>query len=182
MRIAVLTNDDPQHARGGAGRIAGLQIEMLRTAGHEVRVWCPKILWLEESKWRRLYHHLKDLCARSNIVAEIRDWKPDVLVTHNLTGCGFGSPSAIQSREVRWIHVLHDVQLFEPSGKVYDAMRITFWQRLWSCLRRRYFGTPNLVLSPTQWLMIEHQRRGFFLHTQTEVLPNPAPPVEFVSR
>jgi glycosyltransferase involved in cell wall biosynthesis len=83
---------------------------------------------------------------------------------------------------VRWIHVLHDVQLFEPSGALVDATPFTAWQKFWSGLRRRALKNPDLVISPTAWLLEQHMRRGFFHGIKSEVLPNPAPPVSFAMR
>jgi hypothetical protein len=83
---------------------------------------------------------------------------------------------------VRWVHVLHDVQLFEPSGKLGDAKKITAWQKGWSWLRRQSFGKPNLTISPTAWLLEQHERRGFFNDAKTQVLPNPAPEPAFAMR
>ncbi len=182
MRIVILTNAYPPEMKGGAGRIAALQVGMLEAAGHEVRVWRPEVPWLKWFAPVRLLAHLADLLPQTYIAQEILDWQPNILLTHNLTGCGFGTPSFIQHKGVRWIHILHDVQLFEPSGRLQDAKPITRWQRVWSRMRRKAFGQPNLVLSPTTWLLDEHTRRGFFQNIRTEVLPNPAPPVSFALR
>ncbi|HVM90338.1 MAG TPA: glycosyltransferase family 4 protein [Verrucomicrobiae bacterium] len=182
MRIAFLTNAYPPVMRGGAGRMAELQVRILEQAGFEVRVWRPEIPWLGWFAPARLFAHLADLLPQANIAKEILAWEPQVLLTHNLTGCGFGTPSFIQRQGVRWIHVLHDVQLFEPSGRLADAKQITWWQRFWSWTRRKSFGKPNLTISPTAWLLEQHERRGFFNDAKTQVLPNPAPPVSFAMR
>ena len=181
MRIAVLTNAYPPMS-GGASRIAELQVRVLEAAGHEVRVWHPETPWLKWFAPVRLIGHLSDLLPQANIAKEILAWEPHTLITHNLTGCGFGSPSFVQRQGVRWVHVLHDVQLFEPSGKLADAKNITAWQKLWSWMRRKCFGKPNLTISPTAWLLEQHERRGFFADAKTQVLPNPAPEVAFAMR
>ncbi|MDO8583628.1 MAG: glycosyltransferase [bacterium] len=184
-RIAIITNDDPRQPRGGAGRIADAQRQALLDAGFEVRVFVAKFAFEKSSLSSRVFRHLKDLKPDATLVNEIKQFQPSVIISHNLTGCGFGTPralslpkgtpGAIQSAGARWIHILHDVQLFEPSGHLLDASRVTLWQRVWSNLRRRVFGCPDLVISPTAWLLEEHHRRRFFLKTKTVVLPNPAP-------
>jgi glycosyltransferase involved in cell wall biosynthesis len=49
-------------------------------------------------------------------------------------------------------------------------------------MRQFFFGVPDLVLSPTTWLLDQHARRGWFESTRKEVLPNPAPPTSFAMR
>jgi len=174
MRIAVLNNTK----EGGAYRIAETQARLLRERGDEVCVWCPEVAWFSSNILVRLWHHALDGRPRRKVVGDILGWKPDILLSHNLTGCGFGTPEAIQRRGVKWAHVLHDVQLFEPSGQLVSAARVTCWQRAWSRIRRNALGQPDLVISPTRWLLNEHGRRGFFKQTQTVVIPNPGPSVE----
>lgn len=181
MRIAVITNSFPPQ-KGGAASIASMQADLLRAAGHEVRIWHPRIDWFDQPTPVRLIRHLADLFSRSSIRREVIGWNPDLLMTHNMTGCGFGTASAIQARGFAWIHFLHDVQLFEPSGRLVGGHGVTPWESVWSFLRRLTFGSPDLLISPTRWLADEHQRRGFFHDIAIEILPNPSPSAEFVPR
>jgi glycosyltransferase involved in cell wall biosynthesis len=43
--------------------------------------------------------------------------------------------------------------------------------------RRPFFQAADVIISPTQWLLDQHRRRGFSFYppTKTVVLPNPAP-------
>ncbi|MSR84866.1 glycosyltransferase [Candidatus Uhrbacteria bacterium] len=184
MRVAVLTNAYPPVHQGGAAQIAERQVEMLKQADHEVRVWSPDCSWLQDGAWSRLKHHLKDLKAQEQTVNEMLAWKPDVLLTHNLTGCGFGTPRAIQAHKIQWIHVLHDVQLFEPSGQLQDERTITPWQIFWGVMRVTYLGNPEIVISPTEWLLKQHERRGVINRKKSQaiVLPNPGPIIKHVDR
>lgn len=184
MRIAILTNDFPPTATGGAGVIAAEQVRLLGSEGHEVRVWHRPFLFRSHPAPVRLLGHLVDVLPRRDVVREMEDFKPDVLITHNLTGCGLGTPARVRVGGAMWIHTLHDVQLFEPSGRLVRPERITLWQRVWSWVRRLALGAPDLVISPTHWLLEEHKRRGFFRDAGTRLvlLPNPGPPVEPVVR
>lgn len=183
MKIAVLTNDYPPELRGGAGVIAEKQVEGLRERGAEVRVWHESAGWLKEGVAVRAVRHLLDIFPRSGLVKEVRDYAPDLLITHNLTGIGFGTPARIcADSQTSWFHVLHDVQLFEPSGALVDDDVITIWQKFWSWLRQHTFGDPDLLISPTSWLIDAHKRRGWFERTKQEVLPNPGRPQDFVLR
>ncbi|MBP9863826.1 glycosyltransferase family 4 protein [Patescibacteria group bacterium] len=178
MRIAVITNDGERG--GGAGRIAALYTDALKRLGHEVRVWGPRDTFFQLSTmsgWKRLLFHLADLRANPDLVSQIRAWNPDALITHNLTGCGFGTPSRVQRMGVRWVHFLHDVQLFEPSGQMIAGESCPtwrwLWRMLWSRFRRCVLGEPDTVISPTQWLLDAHRRFGWFMRTPAVVIPNP---------
>lgn len=180
MRIAVLTNAFPPDARGGAGRIAGMYVELLKRHGYEVRVWGPKTSFAKLASMNvvhRLFFHLFDLQKDRPTVERIVSWKPDVLLTHNLTGCGFGTPRAIRSRGTRWVHVLHDVQLIEPSGAIIAGESIpivrAIWRWKWSLIRHFATGEPDAVASPTEWLLQFHRSFGWFKSCQTNVIPNP---------
>ncbi len=183
-KIAILSNAYPPHHIGGAARIAALQVEILSKAGYEVRIWSPSIDWFSASPFTRLFFHLKDLGAREDLVNDIVVWKPDLLITHTLTGCGFGTPTAVQLTGVRWVHILHDIQLFEPSGQLTRLRPVTFWQIFWATLRLFAFKHPHLVISPTHWLLDQHRTRFLLKYHETpaEVLPNPAPSLSPVSR
>ncbi len=183
MRIAVLSNAYPPKMQGGAGNIAFEYSKALEQSGHEVKVFGPDEIFHLLSRLpplARLSFHLHDLKPRKKIVDEILAWKPDVLISHNLTGCGFGTPRAVQKSGVRWLHVLHDVQLFEPSGQIIYAEKFVFmrkiWRSFWASLRRKSLGAPDVVISPTKWLMQEHKKFGFFKQTKNQILPNPVEP------
>lgn len=129
------------------------------------------------SKMERLDFHLStDAGARQDIAKDIVAWKPDVLLTHNLTGCGFGTPRTIQKKGVKWIHTLHDIQLTDPSGGESLAWSKTtkarLWRRFWSWRRQVEFGVPDVLVSPTKWLMAWHTRAGF-KGQHHAVIPNP---------
>lgn len=182
MRIAILTNAYLSKD-GGAGRMAALQVETLRALGYECHVWHLPLDWVSAGILIRMMHHMQDLFANASLAAEIARWKPDWLLTHNLTGCGFGTPSAVVRQcNARWVHTLHDGQLFEPSGQLMNETSFTWWQHAWVFLRKKAFGGPAHVISPTRWLLDAHFRRGLFSHAQTHVIPNPGPRIESISR
>ncbi len=97
------------------------------------------------------------------------------MLTHNLTGAGFITPSAIQRQVIRWLHVLHDVQLFHPVGLLQDERPVSALQRVVTSLRKPIFGQPDVVISPTDWLLQAHARRGWLQECERAVVPNPAP-------
>ncbi len=182
MRIAVLTNAYPPEAHGGAGQIAFLQAEALRAKGHEIRVWQGSLAWTKRSCLVRFFYHLRDHIAVHPSTAEIQAWKPDRLLTHNLTGVGFRTSAVLQVSGIPWIHVLHDVQLFVPSGRLTSWMPVTLFQRFCACLRHIVMGDPQVVISPTEILLTAHRTRGFFRTSKMCVIPNPAPTSQILPR
>lgn len=130
------------------------------------------------SALRRLFFHLlEDIGEHRDVVNDVIAWKPDVLITHNLTGCGFGTPSAIKAKGVPWLHILHDIQLTEPSGQLRaDKVRALpgrFWRSYWAAYRKRAWKSPpDALVSPTLWLLEWHRQYGFRGNLE-EILPNP---------
>ncbi len=182
MRIAILSNVLPTaDATGGAGRIAYLYAELLRGLGHEVKAFGPRAAFAELGRMdalTRLAFHAQDLVGDDVKVAEILEWEPRVLLTHNLTGCGFKTPRAISDVGIRWVHVLHDVQLFEPSGQIVFGESFGWarwiWRMTWSLLRQSAMRNPDVVVSPTQWLLDMHKKFWMFDRTvRTVIIPNP---------
>ncbi|MEK7655447.1 MAG: glycosyltransferase [Patescibacteria group bacterium] len=185
MKLAVLTNDYSPNPRGGGGIIAEQYVRSLQARGHEVRVLkCSDVR--RRNILARVIFHLRDLFARDEIVREILEIKPDMLLTHNLTGCGFGTPKAIQRAGIPWVHMLHDVQLVEPSGQIiqgesHETLR-RLWRYSWSRLRRVALGKPTAVFSPTKWLLDFHKSYGFFREIKSTVIPNPIPTTDHASK
>lgn len=143
--------------------------------------WPMRALW-----------HLRDLDARRNadhVVDILRQERADLLLSHNLKGLGLRTAEAGRRTGVVHVHVLHDLQLCVPSGVLVQgreqagdaAPRL----RAWHARRARArFGSPALVVAPSQYLRDEHLRAGFFPDSRTEILPLPrhdppahAPPV-----
>lgn len=176
MRLAILTNDYPPTPQGGSGVVAETQARELEKRGHEVKVFLKKPALGKKPAVSRLFFHLMDLRANKKLATEILDWQPDILLSHNLTGCGFGTPRKISQQGIKWVHLLHDVQLIEPSGKIIqndDNYLRRLWRWKWSLTRRFFLGRPDLVISPTRWLLDFHQRHGFFINLKSEIVPNP---------
>jgi len=195
MRIAILTNTFPPDGRGGAERIAWIQAEYLARAGHEVKVWKP--IGPEEPKTDgyevvefasgfyslanhgplyRLFFHLFDLHGAPKLAREMIEWKPNVLITHNITGCGIRTGHMVQSAGIKWVHILHDIQLFEHTGQIRAdkpaALYTPLLRAVWGFLCRGRFGTPDVMASPTKWLIDIHRAYGFAAKHDF-VLPNP---------
>lgn len=131
----------------------------------------------------RLLWHVIDAFSfsGSSVVSEIlADEKPDVVVTHNVKGIGLRIPKAIQAMNIPHIHVLHDLQLVTPSGlRMFGEEQEPWYLRpvyaVYRALCRSRLGKPSLVISPSQFLIDEYKKVGYFKDTDVRLLPNPSP-------
>jgi glycosyltransferase involved in cell wall biosynthesis len=104
--------------------------------------------------------------------------KPDVVHTHNLMGMSFLVPRMIRRLGIRHVHTVHDVQLVEPSG-IIQKSKENSWRyqgfpvRIYSWIMRFLVGSPNVVISPSQFLLNFYESRGFFKNSKRVVLRNP---------
>lgn len=217
MKIGIVSNLYPPHARGGAELVAARIADALYERGHDVfvlttqpfegvRSLFPRIrerhlaavyrffplnlYYLRHDRYvpfplRALWHviDLFSLYARYAVRMVIHDEEPDVILTHNLKGIGVATAAEIQRQGVPHIHTLHDVQLSVPSGLLIAGQEEAWVNR--SILRKWYeagvrsqIGTPDLILSPSQFLAEFYNKRGLFKKSRVEILPNPLPRTE----
>lgn len=104
--------------------------------------------------------------------------QPDIVHTHNLMGLSFSLPGVIRALQLPHVHTVHDVQLVEPSGiilksKERDWRYNGFLTQWYTRLVRRRMGSPNVVISPSNFLLNFYRERGFFANSTAHVLRNP---------
>ncbi len=129
----------------------------------------------------RLLWHVFDIWNKSSeqIIKNIlQEENPDVVHTHNLMGIGFLIPRVIRALNIPHVHTVHDVQLVEPSGIILKKKERSFrytgpFVRLYALLMRRLLGSPNVVISPSQFLLQFYEKWGFFADATRVVLRNP---------
>ncbi len=108
----------------------------------------------------------------------IEEERPDVVHTHNLMGLSFLIPKKIRARHIRHVHTIHDVQLVEPSGMILKTKEHSFRYHgphtfIYSWITRKLFGSPDVVISPSKFLLDFYQARGFFGNSLCAVIRNP---------
>lgn len=133
---------------------------------------------------RLLWHawDAKSGAAARAVAAILKKEKPDVVHTHNLKGIGLTIPRVIRELGIRHVHTLHDVQLVAPSGLILKGRERGFGvtdpvSRLFARHARAAFGSPDVVVSPSRFLLDFYSTRGFFPSSERVFLPNPAPDV-----
>ncbi|PIR76024.1 MAG: hypothetical protein COU32_04265 [Candidatus Magasanikbacteria bacterium CG10_big_fil_rev_8_21_14_0_10_42_10] len=104
--------------------------------------------------------------------------QPDVVHTHNLMGLGFLIPRVIRSLGIRHVHTVHDVQLVEPSGIILKQKERAFRYNgfpttIYAGLMRFLMGSPQVVISPSNFLLEFYRKWKFFSHSRFVQLRNP---------
>ena len=91
--------------------------------------------------------------------------KPDLIISNNLMGLSFLSFFVIRQLKIKHVHILHDVQLIHPSGLIFyrkENIADTLAAKTYQMLNKKISSSPNLIVSPSKWLLEKHLRRGFF--------------------
>lgn len=129
----------------------------------------------------RLIWHALDIFnwpSSRSVECILRKEEPDLVITHNLMGLGFLVPGCIRKLKLRHIHVLHDIQLAVRSGVMLKGQESSWRVKglpalAYQAMTRRLFGSPQAVISPSQFLLDFYQRQGFFPHSQLRLIRNP---------
>ena len=93
-------------------------------------------------------------------------------------GVSFLVPRVIRSLGLRHIHTVHDVQLVEPSGMILKEKERS-WRytglptKIYSHIVKKLFGSPDIVISPSQFLHQFYRERKFFPGSGYEIVRNP---------
>lgn len=100
--------------------------------------------------------------------------KPELVITHNLMGLSFLVPHLLKKLKIKQQHFLHDIQLLHPSGLMLygQEKKISTWPaKIYQILTRLLFASPAKIISPSSWLLKEHEQRGFFKNSLREIQP-----------
>jgi glycosyltransferase involved in cell wall biosynthesis len=126
--------------------------------------------------WKRTIWHVIDmfnLPSYWQVKKILKSEKPDLALTHNLKGLGYLTLKAIRSLKIKNIHTLHDVQLVNPSGLIIKDQQQEWWWLIFAQINKYLFNSPEIVVSPSKWLMDFYKNYGFFKNSQKVILPNP---------
>src|SRR3989344_573978 len=128
--------------------------------------------------WLRLIWHPLDVFnffGRHLVKKILKQEKPDLVITHNLKGIGYLVPRVIKKLGFQHIHTIHDVQLSRPSGLLLFNKEKPFLviDKLYEKICRWLFNNPDIIVSPSAWLLDYYKVRGFFYESKKAVLPNP---------
>jgi len=198
MKIAIINNLYYPFNRGGAENVVKEMVKELTSLNHEVFLITTKPrseskpinqetkTYYLNSKYLcladfslpiKLIWHLNNIffCKNTRLIKKILlSEKPDLVLTHNLMGLGFRLPLIIKKLGIRHEHYLHDIQLLHPSGLlIFGKEKIIHCgaAKIYQFFTRHFFGSPDKVISPSNWLLEQHKNNGFFTKSKTEVKP-----------
>ncbi|GAB7044571.1 MULTISPECIES: glycosyltransferase [Catenuloplanes] len=166
---------------GGAERLAAALAAVQRDRGHQVRVLSSDrdgdgvrfsdVTWPQRTGgpwWRRLAGLVRNPAAADALVAEVRQWRPDVVHLHTV---GLLSPSALRALAgVPTVHTLHGPEPFLRRTARYcmpaayqrpdSPARLTWRGRLWLLLIsvllgplwRRALRVVDLRIAPSRYI------------------------------
>ncbi len=202
MKICLIHSLYKPYKRGGAEVVVEIIVRGLLSLGHDVVLITlgrqkavtkegkltiyrikPKNVFsfLDIDKrpvWLRLLWHPIDVFNLSSYFQAkkiLEQEKPVVVMTHNLKGVGYLIPKAIRQVGIRHFHTVHDVQLSRPSGLIIFGAEKPFLvlDKVYEKTVKRLFGNPDVVISPSRWLLGYYQARGFFYESKKLIMPNP---------
>jgi glycosyltransferase involved in cell wall biosynthesis len=200
MKICLVNNLLAPWSRGGAETVVEALAQAIVADGHEVFFIGTKpvkagALKIQEqrhyylpshyhslNKWPYLFKLIWHLVSFANY-SRPRELKkillketPDLIITNNLIGVGLDLGRLARELNIKHLHILHDIQLLHPSGlMLYGRVGelATPLAKLYQRLTRVRLGSPRAVVAPSQWLMNEHIKRGFFADSLQAIIPNP---------
>ncbi len=123
-------------------------------------------------------YNMFDIITAVKVWFILRKEKPDMVMTHNLKGLSFLLPRLFKKMGIKHVHVLHDVQLIHPSGLMFHGQEDNIESlsaKMYQFFCRLLFGAPEMVISPSRWLLSMHVSRKFFEGSDKFILPNPSP-------
>ncbi|MCK5510776.1 glycosyltransferase [Candidatus Parcubacteria bacterium] len=197
MKICLINNLHKPFSRGGADRVLEIARDGFCKRGFDVFVISTKPYFLKYDddknyylksffhylnkipKLIRLFYHFADFLSIKKylqIKKILKKEKPDLIITHNFKGLGLLVLKAIKNSKIKHVHVLHDIQLIHPSGLMIvgkEDMLESFFTKIYYSAVNKIINSPNLIISPSKWLMCEHEKRGFFQNSKKIIIQNP---------
>src|SRR5680860_796520 len=196
MKICLINNLYAPYNHGGAEKVCAQMAKDFKSQNNEVFIITtkPKHPNLEKNVSDNIYYinsefyNLKDKSIPSRLFWHLGNIfsfkkyfrvlniliqeKPDLIISHNLMGVGFMAAKAISKSNVKHHHFLHDIQLLHPSGLIIYGKEQKLKQlpaKLYRFFTRKMINSPELVISPSAWLIKEHQKFNFFKDSKIEI-------------
>lgn len=129
---------------------------------------------------RALWHAIDMLNIPSSRACKniLQTIQPDIVITHNLMGMSYFLPRVIKELGIGHVHVLHDIQLAIRSGLMKKGeeqswMADGLLAHLYQKIVKYLFDSPDIVVSPSNFLKDFYQQKGYFYGSDFTVIRNP---------
>ncbi|MFA6272649.1 MAG: glycosyltransferase [Patescibacteria group bacterium] len=206
MKVAILNNLYPPNGRGGAEEAARNQANTFCVQGDTMIVLTlspvnklvvredngVKIYELPHKNIFNYFHigrhsapmrflwHIIDtfnFCLARDIGKILKAESADLAVCHNMKGLSYLTPRLIGRLGIKQWQVMHDVQLYTPSGLIAWGKEKSFEHaglptRAYRFFIRRFFSYAEKVFFPSKWLMEFYVSNGFFKTQEKIYQPN----------
>lgn len=184
--VYIITSDPKGYKRPNILREKHGKIEIFRLGGYNSR---PFYNLSQLGPFLRLFWHYNDVRAvkASKLFKDIiTDIQPDLIWAHNLKGLGYGiTKIAKQSKAKYWL-TIHDVQYYDPSGLLIYGEKLGIVYRLaryfYTRLVRNILAMPDLLISPSQWLLDLYKEKDLFTSCDSMQILNPLSKLEVVEK
>jgi len=175
--VYIITSDLKEYKRPNILKEKRGKIEVFRLGGYNS---CPFYNLSQLGPFLRLFWHYNDVRAvkASQLFKDIMvDIKPDLIWVHNLKGLGYGITKVAKQSKAKFWLTIHDVQYYDPSGLLIYGKKLSSVYRL-----ARYFYTklvrsvvvmPDLLISPSQWLLDLYKEKRLFNNCDSIQILNP---------
>lgn len=203
MKVAIINNLYKPYNRGGAEMVAEALVHGLDDLGHKIIIITTKPYFAKNKKGietknisiiylSSLYYNIRsipfflkifwhlfdtfDIITAQKIKKIIEREKIDLVITNNLKGISYCLPKFLVKQKIKCIHILHDVQLFYPSGVISQGKEneIDIWPvNIYRKICVWLFADMPVIISPSRWLLDEHTSRDFFANAKKYIFPNP---------
>ena len=135
--------------------------------------------WQASSQIQRLQWHTREAVRRvgAKLVSEaVREWRPDLVSTHNLGGFGAASSWGAIPEGIPVVHTLHDYYLLctrtTSFRRDHRCERTCLDCRILTSVRRRAAQRPNFVVGVSSHVLRRHTDAGLFRGVPTAVILN----------
>ncbi|MCD4760353.1 glycosyltransferase [bacterium] len=174
------------HGQSVANKVGFFSVSRDEVNEVDVRRFAPMNLYyyLDDFKYpvfiRLLWHFFDifNIFSYFTIRKVLKEEKPDVVISHNLMGIGFLIPSLIRRLKIKHVHTLHDIQLVTPSGLIVKGKENSLEHKFFKAIgyvkiMRWLMGSPDIVISPSKFLLDFYQQNKFFSKSKKLVVANP---------
>jgi glycosyltransferase involved in cell wall biosynthesis len=175
--VFIITTDIKKYERPLILREKQDKITIFRLGGHNFE---PFSSLNEIGPFLRLLWHIRDSFAfkSKGLFKEIIDEiKPDLIWMHNIKGIGYGVSRIAKTSSAKFWLTLHDVQYYDPSGLIIYKKKLSILYYIaragYKYLVKHIIATPDLLISPSQWLFDFYESKGLFKQAAKMQLLNP---------